>query len=190
MKWVVTVPENVAYLPILATKSSILYACDQAPLIIQKMEDPKSLILRWCSFSTWGTEHFAFSFHYHGRQYLLYIWRYLTCRPNKLTKIHNQQLLTLHWRSFSGCRRARVVLATGPGNAPAVRVWTAKTGQFGSRFVQQPDPLTLGGPNPDPYPSTRGFRQVWLDLSVPISGSAFRVSHLWSHSDMLLLIVK
>jgi len=83
-----------------------------------------------------------------------------------------------------------VVLATGPGNPPAVRVWTAKTGRFGSRTVQKPDPLTLGGPDPDPYPSTRGFRRVWLDPSVPVSGSAFRVSYLWSHSDMLLLIVK
>ena len=84
----------------------------------------------------------------------------------------------------------RLVLATGPCNAPAVRVWTAKTGWFGSRPVQQPDPLTLGGPNPDTYPSTREFRRVWPAPSVSISGSAFRVSHLWSHSDMLLLIVK
>jgi len=83
-----------------------------------------------------------------------------------------------------------LVLATGPGNPPAVRVWTAKTGRFGSRTVQKPDLQTLGGPNPDPYPSTRGLRRVWLDPSVPISGSAFRVSHLWSHSDMRLLIVK
>jgi len=43
-----------------------------------------------------------------------------------------------------------VVLATGPGNPPAGRVWTAKTGRFSSRPVQKPDPLTLGGPNPDP----------------------------------------
>ena len=83
-----------------------------------------------------------------------------------------------------------LVLATGPGNPPAVRVWTAKTGRFSSRPGQKPDPLTLGGPNPDPYPSTRVFRRVWLDPSVPISCSAFRVSHIWSHSDMLLLIVK
>ena len=82
------------------------------------------------------------------------------------------------------------MLATGPGNTPAVRVWTAKTGRFGSRPVQKPDPLTLGGPNPDPYLSTRGFRRVGLDPSVPISGSAFGVSHLWSHSDILLLIAK
>jgi len=82
------------------------------------------------------------------------------------------------------------VLAMGPGNPPTVRVWTAKTGLFRSRPVQKCKPLTIGGPNPDPYPSTRGFRWVWLHPSVPISGSAFRVSHLWSHSDMLLLIVK
>jgi len=83
-----------------------------------------------------------------------------------------------------------VVLATGRGNLPAVRVWTTKTGRFSSRTVQKHDPQTLGGPNLDPYPSTHGFRRVWLDLSVPISGSAFRVSHIWSHSDMRMLIVK
>jgi len=83
-----------------------------------------------------------------------------------------------------------LVLATGPGNPPAVRVWTAKTGWFGSRTDQKPNLLTLGGPNPDPYPSTLRFRRVLLDQSVAISGSAFRVSYLWSHSDMLLLIVK
>jgi hypothetical protein len=83
-----------------------------------------------------------------------------------------------------------IVLATGPGNLPAVRVWTAKMGQFSSRTVQKPDPQTLGGSNPEPYPSTRGFRRVWLDPSVPISGAAFQVSHLGSHSDMQLLIVK
>jgi len=45
---------------------------------------------------------------------------------------------------------SQVVLAMGPGDPPAVRVWTAKTGRLGSRPVQKPDPLTLGGPNPDP----------------------------------------
>ena len=83
-----------------------------------------------------------------------------------------------------------VVLATGPGNPPAVQVLTAKTGGFGSRPVRKPDQLTLGGPSLDPYPSTRGFRRIWLDPSVPITGSGCRLSHAWSHSDMLLLIVK
>jgi len=45
-----------------------------------------------------------------------------------------------------------LVLATGPGNPPAVRIWTGKTVWFASRTVQKPDPLLLGGPNPDPYP--------------------------------------
>jgi len=68
-----------------------------------------------------------------------------------------------------------LVLATGPGNLPAVRVRTGKTVWFGSRTVQKPDPQRLGRPNPDPYPSTRRFSQVWLDPSVPISSSVFRV---------------
>jgi hypothetical protein len=91
------------------------------------------------------------------------------------------------WRS---CRRSFLVLATGPGNPPAVRVWTTKTGRFKFKPIQTPDPLTVGGPHPDPYTSTSRFRRVCLDPAVPISGSAFRVSHLWSHSDMLLLIIK
>jgi hypothetical protein len=68
------------------------------------------------------------------------------------------------------------VLAMGPGNLPAVRVWTAKTGPFGSRTIQKPGTLHLGGPNADPYTSTSGFCRVWLILSVPISGFALRVS--------------
>jgi len=68
-----------------------------------------------------------------------------------------------------------VVLATGPGNPPAVRVWTRKTVRFSSRTVQKPDPELLGGPNPYQYPSTSGFCRVWLDPSVPVSGSLIRV---------------
>ena len=83
-----------------------------------------------------------------------------------------------------------LVLATGLGNPPAVRVWTANTGRIGSRPGPQPDPVILGRSSPDPYPSTNGFCRVRLDTSGLISGSGFWVSHLWSHSDMLLLIVK
>ena len=68
-----------------------------------------------------------------------------------------------------------LVLATDPGNPPAVRVWTGKTVRFGSRTVQKPDPELLGGPNPYPYPSTRGFCRVWLDPSVAVSGSPILV---------------
>jgi len=68
-----------------------------------------------------------------------------------------------------------IVLATGPGNPPAVRVRTGKMVRFSSGTVQKPDPQRLGGPNPDPYPSIRGCCRVSLDPSVPISGSVFRV---------------
>jgi len=80
-----------------------------------------------------------------------------------------------------------LVLTMGPGNLPAVRVWPTKMGQFGSRPGEKPDPMTHAGPNPDTYPSTRRFHWVWLDPSVPISSSTFWISHLWWHSDKLLL---
>jgi len=68
-----------------------------------------------------------------------------------------------------------VVLATGPGNLPAVWVWTARMGQFGSRPVQKPDQQLLGTPNQEPYPSTCRLCWVWLDASVPITGSGYLV---------------
>jgi len=68
-----------------------------------------------------------------------------------------------NWRSWL---LIHLVSATGPGNPPAVRILTRKTVQFGSRPIQKPDPQLLGGPNPDPYPWTRGCCQVWLVLSV------------------------
>jgi len=54
MKWVVTVPEDVArisrtYLPIKAAMSFFMDACDQAPLILPKMQDQISLTLCWRS---------------------------------------------------------------------------------------------------------------------------------------------
>ena len=69
----------------------------------------------------------------------------------------------------------QIVLATALGNPPAVHGWTRKMVQFDSRTDQTPNQLHLGGPNPYPNPSTCGFCRDWLDLSVPISGSHFRV---------------
>jgi hypothetical protein len=87
-------------------------------------------------------------------------------------------------------RTSSVVLAMGPGNLPAVRVGTRNTVWSGFRTVQKPDLLDISGPNPNPYPSTCEFCWVWLHLLVPISGSVFRVFHLWSHLDILLAIAK
>jgi len=67
------------------------------------------------------------------------------------------------------------VLATDPGNPPAVWDWSGKTDRIGCRTVQKPDLLLLGSANRAPYPSTRGYGWVWPDLSGPISSSAFRV---------------
>jgi hypothetical protein len=91
-------------------------------------------------------------------------------------------------RNIVGSRR--VVLSTDPGNPPLRRVWTAKTDLFSARHVQKPDPVTQGRLTTDRYPSSRRFRLVWLDPSVPIFISAFQVSHLLSHSDMLQLMVQ
>jgi hypothetical protein len=54
--------------------------------------------------------------------------------------------------------RPCIAWATGPGNPAAVWVWTSTTSWFGSRPIQKPNPLTVGRQNPDPYPSTCGYR--------------------------------
>jgi len=94
----------------------------------------------------------------------------VACSPDLASAVHVRQVEIdlLLWVSS-------VVLATGASNPQAVRVWTGKTVPFGSRPVQKPDPELLGGPNPYSYPWTRGFCRVWLDPSVPLSGSPFRV---------------
>ena len=64
------------------------------------------------------------------------------------------------------------MLETGPGNTPTVRVLTTESVLFGARVVQKPNPWLPGGPNPDPYHSSWGLCQIWLDASVVILGSA------------------
>lgn len=63
----------------------------------------------------------------------------------------------------------------GPGNPPAVQVWTRNPVQFRSRSIQKPDQLLLARQNPYPYRSICGFCWVCLDPSVLISGSRFQV---------------
>jgi len=97
-------------------------------------------------------------------------------QAQELTQLHQTvgHLANL-WEVLAAREEAQLVLATGAGNPPAVRVWTGNTVQFGSRTIQKPDPLLLGGPKPAPYPSTCGFGRGWRDLSGPISGLAFWV---------------
>jgi len=81
--------------------------------------------------------------------------------------------LISHW-VYSGM--IWLVLATGLGDAAAVRIWTGKMVWFGSRNVQDPSLLLLGGPNLAPDASTLGFCRVWQDSMGPISGFAFWVA--------------
>jgi len=52
--------------------SLFMNVCDQAPLILQKMQDQKLLMLRWLSFSRWGREGIAISIANKGGQYFIY----------------------------------------------------------------------------------------------------------------------
>jgi len=81
IKWVVTVLVDVVgifrtYLPIKAAISLFMDTCDQEPLLLPKMQDPKSLRLHWRSFSRWGREGFPCFSSNTGGQYFLYdcIW--------------------------------------------------------------------------------------------------------------------
>ena len=94
----------------------------------------------------------------------------------RLTKYFADRVDILHMFAEMGIdKSSEIVLATGPGCPPAVWVRTVKTVRCASRTLQKPNPQRLGGPNPDPYLSTCRFCRVWLALSVPISGSGFRV---------------
>jgi len=54
-----------------------------------------------------------------------------------------------------------------------VRVQSTNMVPFSSIPFQISDLLLLGGPNPDPYPSTLGYWGVGFDLFVPIPGSGY-----------------
>jgi len=83
-----------------------------------------------------------------------------------------------------------MVLATGQGNPTAVLVWSANTGRFSSRPVHKPYPPSLATANQDLYQSTHRSLRVGLDPWVPNCRCACRVSHFWSHWNMLQFIVK
>jgi len=112
--------------------------------------------------------------------YVEYAW-YI---QSKTTKLNISENLMDAWTSSRSDKIIgyykigtwQVVLATGPGNLPAVWCWITKMHPFGSRPIQRSVPLHLGRRNTDPYRSTRRFRRVWLDPFVPISGAAFWVS--------------
>jgi len=68
-----------------------------------------------------------------------------------------------------------VVLATGPGNPPAVRDWTGNTVWCCSRPAQDPDQLCLGGVVTWTGHRTLGFWPGWNQTAVP----TLRFLQLW-----------
>jgi len=70
--WEAVAGMSPAYLPREAANSFLIEVCRQAPLILPKMQDLKSLMLIWHSFSRWGRERVASAFAYKGGQYLSY----------------------------------------------------------------------------------------------------------------------
>jgi len=67
-------PISLAYLPIMAANSSFIGVCNQEPFRLPEMQDQKSLMLHWCSFSRWGRKSVAFSVAYKGCQYCDYVY--------------------------------------------------------------------------------------------------------------------
>jgi hypothetical protein len=75
MKWVVTVPEDAAglfctYQTMKATIRLFMNACDEALLILSKMQDRKLLTLRWHSFSECRSVCVTVHFDHEGGQYI------------------------------------------------------------------------------------------------------------------------
>jgi len=83
--------------------------CHNVTLRLAKVQHPKSLMLRWNSFSRWGWEPFALVFALKGGN--------IACMdvcnqlPFRWPKMQSQKLLTLCWRSFSGWGSDHVVFS-------------------------------------------------------------------------------
>ena len=69
------------------------------------------------------------------------------------------------------CTATRIVVPTGPGNLPVVRVQTAETGLLGYRPVQAPDMLFLGRVATWTRHKTIHFELGWSRTSVQLWGS-------------------
>jgi len=65
------------YVPVKAANSRYLDVCDHSPIRSPKMQDQKSLTLRWRSFSEWGRECVTSSLAYRGSRYIIYERLYL-----------------------------------------------------------------------------------------------------------------
>jgi hypothetical protein len=62
---------SLDYRPTKTANSSWMEVCNQVPLRLPTMQQVKSLMLHWLSFSRWGREWVSYFFGYKGSQYLV-----------------------------------------------------------------------------------------------------------------------
>jgi hypothetical protein len=176
-----------AVLLILAASILIISNNNHITLLLPNLQGQHSLILHWHSFTTWGRECVTFSVANRGCKLFEYVYQW----PDRIgitwlttPKIINP-LMTLIFREnyvdiaiitaptvsqYFDYTSQLLVVATGLGNTPAVRMWTTYTVRFGSRTEHNSDPLLLGGPILYLYPSCHGLCWGSLDTLGPISG--------------------
>ena len=97
-------------------------------------------------------------------------------------------ILVWSFQQSKGCTVTsiqRLVLATGPGNPPAVRVLTCGSVWFGSRTGQKPEPLFSWWDVTRPGHRSAGIWPGWSQ--TPVSNLWFL--HLWFQLSMWVLIV-
>jgi len=61
---------SLLLLRIKEANTSVMTSCNQCPLWLPRMQDQKSLTLRWRSFSAWGRERLAAYFEHEGGQFI------------------------------------------------------------------------------------------------------------------------
>jgi len=83
-----------------------------------------------------------------------------------------------------------LVLATGPGNPPAVQVWTRKTVWFGSRTVKKPTLCIVAVQTRPCTCQPAGFAGFGKTCRVQSLVLHFGLFYLWWCSDIVLLLVK
>jgi len=91
--------ESRLFLPLKAANTSFMDVCNQSPVRLPKMQDQKSLVLSWCTFSGWGRERIAIIFPLKAAN--TSFMDVCNQSPLWLPKMQSQKLFTLHWCSFS-----------------------------------------------------------------------------------------
>jgi hypothetical protein len=105
----------------------------------------------------------------------------------------NRQFIVIHVCNYGSvhCRQSAIlhlswlVLATGPGGTPAVRLFPGGSVQFGPRHCRKPDQLYLGGFVTRTRHRTVGFWPGWNRTAVP----NIPFPQLWFQLSIWVLII-